>query len=128
MLNRKSLIIASMFLISLSSASQAGTLENLERERAIVLEQLLDPSLSAAEHQAKGNAAKRRLVDMERQVLRDGSLKGRNTPSVRKAFSNYDLTFLIHASAEKKQYFFDLWLEQVGISTETLMAARVGRK
>ena len=34
-------------------------------------------------------------------VLRDDKLTGRNTPQVRRAFANYDLTFLVHASAEK---------------------------
>ena len=55
--------------------------------------------------------------------LRYDILTGRNTPTVRRAFGNYDLTFLVHASAEKNRTLFDLWLTQVGITTETIMVA-----
>ena len=60
--------------------------------------------------------------------MRDGSLKGRNTPAVRTAFQNYDLTFLVHASIEKNRTLIDHWLEQVGVTTNSLMSARVGRR
>ena len=61
-------------------------------------------------------------------VLRDEALKGKNTPVVRRAFSNYDLTFLVHAAMEKKISLMDNWLEQVGVSTGTLMSARKGMR
>ena len=63
------------------------------------------------------------MIDLERMVLRDDSLTARNTPVVRKAFANYDLTFLVHASAERKRGVVDVWLEQIGITTESLMSA-----
>lgn len=123
------------FLVPLAAAivlsagvAQAGTLENLERERAIVVETLLSPSLTAQERQDKIAMSKARLVDLERMVLRDDSLKGQNRPVIRKAFENYDLTFLVHASVEKKLSLMDQWLDQVGISTHSLMNARVGRR
>lgn len=111
-----------------SGMASADSLENLERERAILVESLLNPELSPAERQQRIEAEKRRLVDLERMVLRDDALKGKNTPVVRKAFSNYDLTFLVHASTEKKLSLMDNWLEQVGVSTQTLMAARKGMR
>ena len=61
-------------------------------------------------------------------VLRDQSLVGKNRPVVRKAFENYDLTFLVHSSIEKNQSLIDQWLDQVGVSTHNLMNARMGRR
>jgi hypothetical protein len=109
-----------------AGTAAAGTLENMERERALLIEAMLDPSLGPAERQSRFEAGQRRLVDLERMVLRDESLKGRNTPAVRRAFANYDLTFLFHAGLEKKMAPSDLWLEQVGVSTQSLMAAKKG--
>lgn len=124
----KSILLASAVLALSSGIASADSLENLERERAILVETMLNPELSPAERQQRIEAEKRRLVDLERMVLRDDALKGKNTPVVRKAFSNYDLTFLVHASTEKKVSLMDNWLEQVGISTQTLMSARKGMR
>ncbi len=120
--------IAAAAIVMLAGAVQAATLENLERERGIVIEALLDPSLTPRQRQDKIAVSKRRLVDLERMVLRDKSLAERNDPVVRKAFDNYDLTFLIHASVEKNAALIDHWLQQVGVSTHTLMNARLGRR
>ena len=72
--------------------------------------------------------ARARLVDLERMVLRDDSLQGKSTPAVRNAFENYDLSFLAHASVEQNRSMVDHWLEQVGVSTNSLMSARLGRR
>ena len=71
---------------------------------------------------------KRRPGDLERILIRDKSVIGKNTPQVRLAFENYDLTFLAHASVEKNLSLTDHWLEQVGVSTHSLMSTRVGRR
>jgi len=115
-------------LVLATGFARADTLDNLERERALLVEAMLDPALSPSDRQARIESEQRRLVDLERMVLRDDALKGKNTPTVRKAFANYDLTFLVHASMEKKVTLVDNWLDQVGISTNTLMAARKGRR
>lgn len=122
------LALAAIGLALSAGFAAADTLDNLERERALLIEAMLDPGLAPAERQARIESEQRRLVDLERMVLRDESLKGRNTPTVRKAFANYDLTFLVHASLEKKVSLMDNWMDQVGISTNTLMAARKGRR
>ena len=126
----KTILLAPLAVTIVLSAglAQAGTLENLERERAILVETLLSPSMAAEEREDKIATSKARLVDLERMVLRDESLKGQNRPVIRKAFENYDLTFLVHASVEKKVSLTDLWLEQIGVSTHSLMNARVGRR
>jgi hypothetical protein len=120
-------IAAAGFALS-SGLAAADSLDNLERERALLIEAMLDPALAPADRQSRMETEQRRLVDLERMVLRDDSLKGRNTPTVRRAFANYDLTFLVHASLEKKVSLTDNWLEQVGVSTQTLMGARRGRR
>lgn len=115
-------------LVALSGTAQAGTLENLERERSMTVNTFLDSSLSVGERQAKLDSQRRRLIDMERMVMRDKSLRGKNTKTVRIAFKNYDVTFLGHASAEKGHTMVDHWLTQFGVSTDSLMSTRVGRR
>ncbi len=129
-MNRKTILCLAVFASSLlaSGAALAGTVENLERERAIAIETLLSPNMDPAERQSSLEIARTRLVDLERMVLRDGSLRGRNTPTVRTAFENYDLSFLVHASIERNRSLIDHWLEQVGVTTNSLMSARVGRR
>ena len=114
--------------VCVSAGTQAGTLENLERERAILLQSLLSSDITAEQRQGKVEVSRNRLVDLERMVLRDKTLVGRNTPTVRAAFENYDLTFLVHASVEHDRALLDHWLEAIGVSSETLMNARLGRR
>ncbi len=120
-------ITVAIFAAAIGGAA-AGTLENMERERAILLETILSGDMNAAERESRIQVAKTRLVDLERMVLRDKKLIGRNTPAVRAAFDNYDLTFLVHASTEKSRSIADHWLGQVGVSTTALMNARMGRR
>jgi hypothetical protein len=110
------------------AAAQATSLDNLERERAKLLFNSLDPALAANDRQRLIEPARRRLVDLERMVLRDESLAAKPTAKVRRAFENYDLTFLVHASAEKAATILEIWLREVGVSTSTTLAARVGRR
>ncbi len=120
---------ACAILVAVSATSvTAGTLENLERERAITLSNLISDDLSPIERQDRLRNAKPRLVDLERMVMRDPSLKGENTPDVRRAFGNYDMTFLMHASVEKDRTVIDHWFEQMGVTTSSLMSASVGRR
>ena len=106
----------------------AGSLENLERERAILLETMFSPSIESEARHEKLALEKRWLVDLERILLRDKSVIGRNTPEVRRAFENYDLTFLVHASVDRDLSMVDHWMEQIGVSTQSLMGTRVGRR
>jgi hypothetical protein len=91
-----------------------------------VLETLLDPTLTPAERQESLATVRLRLVDLERMVVRDESLRGRNTPVVRRAFADYELTFLAHTSAEANTTLLDIWLARLGIGSEALAVARRG--
>ena len=110
------------------AAAKAGSLENLERERAMLMQAMLSADLSPKERQGKVTLSRNRLIDLERMVLRDKKLVGHNTPAVRAAFENYDLTFLVHAAVERDRALLDHWMHQVGVSTESLMNARMGRR
>ena len=110
------------------SAAKAGSLENLERERAMLMQALLSSEMSAKERQGKVSLSRNRLIDLERMVLRDKKLVGHNTPAVRAAYDNYDLTFLVHASIERDRALMDHWMHQVGVSTQSLMNTTVGRR
>ncbi|MBL4721695.1 MAG: hypothetical protein JKY20_11265 [Alphaproteobacteria bacterium] len=115
-------------ILALSSNAWAGALENMERERAIMLETLLSGDIVASEKRSRGAISSARLIDLERMVLRDKSLVGKNTPLVRAAFENYDLTFLVHAAAEKNRSPLDHWMTEIGVSTQTILNARTGRR
>jgi hypothetical protein len=115
-------------LTAMAAPASAGSVENLERERAIMLEVMLQSDLTASERYEKITVSKRRLIDLERIVLRDKSLTGRKSPAVKRAFSNYDLTFLAHASTEKNLLVTDHWLEQLGLTSQNVMAASRRRR
>ncbi len=108
--------------------AEAGTVENMERERAILIETLRSADLEAGERANQVEISRHRLVDLERMVLRDDSLKGRNTPTIRRAFANYDLTFMVHSASERQISVIDTWLAQLGLTTQTLMSASQGRR
>ena len=129
-LNLKILFPAAALLAATALAvpAQADTLANMERERALLIETMLDGGIAPAERQVRLEAGQRRLLDLERMVLRDDKLVGRNTPQVRRAFANYDLTFLVHASAEKSRTMAETWLAQLGLTTQSLMSAKRGRR
>lgn len=123
-------LTAAVFVLAagVSISTQARSLENMERERALLLNSMLTSELTPEKRQAKVEVSRNRLIDLERLVLRDKSLVGKSTPSVRAAYENYDLTFLVHASFEHSRTLLDHWLQQVGVSTESLMNARIGRR
>jgi len=115
-------------LLGLALPAHAGSLENMERERAILLEALLSEDVSVQDRQRTVEVTRSRLADLERMVLRDDSLFGQDKPEIRNAFENYDLTFIVHASAEKNRALADHWLSELGLSTQAVMNARPGRQ
>lgn len=102
------------------------SLSNLERERAALVKDLLDPSLDFEARLASIDRRQRQLTDMERMVIRDERLLNSKSPMVKRAFDNYELTFLVHAGAENKQTATAQWLEQVNFSSESVLRARAG--
>jgi hypothetical protein len=126
--NRFVFAAALLLAAGLNFAAHAGSLENMERERALLVDSLISPELTPEKRQTKVEISRNRLIDLERLVLRDKTLVGKSTPAVRAAYENYDLTFLVHASTEHNRTLLDHWLQQVGVSTDSLMKARIGRR
>ena len=130
-MNRKlNIATAAAFLCTAmaAGAAQAGSVENMERERAIMLQTMLDPNMTQEERHAKSTLSQKRLIDLERIVLRDKSLVGRNTPLVKRVFADYDTSFLVHAAAEKNLSVTDHWFEQLGLSAKSLMVSTRRRR
>ena len=115
-------VVASAVLIG--APAVAGSLENLERERSIMVSHLLDADLNVTQRQDKVALSKRRLADLERIALNDKALKDSRSPLVLKVFKNYEMSFLVHSAAESGRSMSTHWLEGVGLSTSDLMNAR----
>ena len=127
-MKRSILVVATIVLSVVCGTVRAGSLENLERERAAMIETILDGGIRNSDRQKKIEISRNQLIDLERMVLRDQSLKGKNTRAVQMALKNYDLTFLVHDSKEKRMSVSDHWLGEVGLTTASLMNARMGRR
>ncbi|MDF1794305.1 MAG: hypothetical protein P1U88_20500 [Thalassobaculaceae bacterium] len=122
------LTLAVSACLTAGGPAAADPLENMERERARLIATLLDPDKEANGRLAEAQVARRRLVDLERIALRDPKTAADTRPIARRAFADYDLTFLAHASIERDMAVLDLWLDRVGVSTARIMGARVGRR
>ncbi len=122
----KSVLLTSVLLTGAASADSLFSLENLERERASLISTMSDPALSMDERQRKAKMIYRRMVDIERMVLRDERIASSDKLIVKKAFANYDLTFLAHASAESERDPYSHWLYALNITPETISRSNVG--
>ena len=119
--------LASAFSLSVNAQS-ALTLENLERERAAMLNTFTSDQITPKQQKMSMNASYRRLTDVERMVLRDDRLLNNQSAIVQRAFQNYELTFLIHASAEKNLLPMELWLSELNISSNSILSTKKGRR
>ena len=68
-LRNLSLIVSFITAIVCSSAAHAGTLENMERERAILIETYLSFDLNEKQRSQRLAISKKRLTDLERLSL-----------------------------------------------------------
>lgn len=127
------LITAFAFVLPTISTVYANSntlfsLENLERERAALLNNLTSTKLSSYEREQQANNIIRRLIDMERMVLRDDRIAASNSIMAKKAFQNYDLTFLVHAGSESKKAPLAHWLNALNITDESINKSRPGAR
>ncbi|WP_340679905.1 hypothetical protein [Paraglaciecola sp.] len=122
-------LVAVTYLSSFSAAAQSNalfSLQNLERERASLLATLTDANISMEVRQQKSNSIYRRMADIERMVLRDERIANSDKVLVQKAFANYDLTFLVHASAERKVQPLSQWMNTLGINAASIAQSKQG--
>ncbi|MFT6776235.1 MAG: biopolymer transport protein ExbB/TolQ [Paraglaciecola sp.] len=109
-------------------ANSLFSLENLERERAALLSAQFDSSLDLDQRQQKVQNIYRRLVDIERMVLRDDRVTSSNSQLAQNAFDKYELTFLVHSSAEKNQPPLSHWMSEVHLTTDNILSAKSGHR
>ncbi|OUS13121.1 hypothetical protein A9Q89_03750 [Gammaproteobacteria bacterium 53_120_T64] len=123
-----------LLLSLLSIAANAGsdmmvtTLEHLERERAQLLQILLSPSREESSVTSRYQDVRRNLQVLEPMIIRDARLTNNpsTSPLVRNAFANYDLTFLVYASREKRKLIIEHWLDQQNLTTQSILQAQIG--
>ena len=125
-LSKTSALIVLLSAGCLTHADELQSLKNMERERAQMVSAFLDTDVTPQERQQYVSSSKRHLVDLERMVLRDDELLGNTSRLVKLVFKNYDLSFLVHASAEAQHGFVEHWLIEVGLSNDAILAARIG--
>ena len=126
----KKTIISVLTLVmtaGMSASAMAGSLENLERERALTVATMLDSTMDVEARWNKLNLSRVRLADLEVMVINDKSLKNNFSNRVKHALSNYELTFLAHASAEYNKSIAAHWFDTVGLNTDQLLASRVAK-
>ena len=119
--------LASLATLGMAATAQAGSIENMERERALVIGQILDPAMSSQMRWERMGYSKRRMADLERIALNDKTLQDSRKPSVLRAFREYELSFLVHAATESQRPITIHWLETMGLTTSDLMNARVSK-
>ncbi|WP_395342778.1 hypothetical protein PN836_001810 [Ningiella sp. W23] len=104
------------------------SLSNLERERSALIADMLDLSLSFDQRHEKLSKRQRQLTDMERMVMRDERLLSSTNFAVKRAFNEYELTFLVHAGAENQQSASAQWLDMIDFDSASVLNAKVGRR
>ena len=126
---KKAFLITLTSLASLGMAlsAQAGSIENMERERALVIGQILDPAMSSQTRWERMGYSKRRMANLERIALNDKTLQDSRKPSVLRVFRKYELSFLVHAATESQRPITVHWLEAMGLTTSDLMNARASK-
>ena len=101
-------------------------LKNLERERAALLSVLIDTNLSFSARQVKANTLLQRLATVERMALNNTATD--NSQLAKQVFSQYDLSFLLHASAEQQQTLIEHWLNQLALSSNDIEQGWAGER
>ncbi|MEG3766414.1 hypothetical protein [Alteromonas sp. 14N.309.X.WAT.G.H12] len=120
------LMMGTLLMSHQAHSNTLFSLENLERERATYLHLLANSALSADERLRQSKQTYRRMVDMERMVLRDERITQSDAPMVKNAFSHYELTFLAHASAESQRTPYSHWLFTLNITPAVLGRSKMG--
>ncbi len=111
----------------ISSSAIADSLNNLERERGLTIAAILDNTIGVEERWSKLSLSRARLADLEVMLINDKSLKNNYSTRVKHALSNYELTFLAHASVEHNKSIAAHWFDTIGLNTDQILASRVAK-
>jgi hypothetical protein len=61
-------------------------------------------------------------------VLRDDRIAESQSVMAKKAFENYELTFMVHAGSESQKTMTAHWLTQLNITEQSINQARIGAR
>ena len=106
----------------------ASSIENMERTRASLISTILDPNLKADNKQSKLLDLKLKLLDKERMVINDKKIIQNPSRYTIKAFEEFELSFLVHASVEKKVDITSHWFNEVGFTSNSLKNTKLVTK
>jgi hypothetical protein len=84
--------------------------------------------LDLNQRQQKVQSIYRRLVDIERMVLRDDRVTSSTSSLAQNAFDKYELTFLVHSSAEKSLPPLSHWMSELQLTTANILSAKAGHR
>ena len=118
------LILLTTFL----NPALANSIDNMERTRASLITTILDPNLEADNKQNKLLDLKLKLLDKERIVINDKKIIQNPSRYTIKAFEEFELSFLVHASIEKKVDITSHWFNEVGFTSSGLKNTKLVTK
>jgi hypothetical protein len=127
-MSKSNIIISIILSFIITNYAKASPVDALERERSKLLNHVLNTNISVKDRQQNLEKSKMKLLDLERITINNKNISKNPSYQTIKAFENFDLTFLVHASLEQEKSLPILWFEKVGLTTNNLMNTRVSRK
>ena len=109
-----------LILSTLFNPVFASSIEDMERTRASLIKVILDPNLNLEKKESQITDLKLKLLDKERIVINDKKIIQNPNRYTIRAFEEFDLSFLVHASIEKSINIPSHWFNEIGITTSNL--------
>ena len=119
------IMLTILLLFTFLNPALATSIENMERTRAALISIMLDANMNADKKQNKLISFKLRLLDSERIVINDKKIIQKPDRYTIKAFEEFELSFLVHASIENNLDISDHWFNQMGLTTSNLENTRL---
>ena len=119
------IMLTILLLLNFLNPALATSIENMERTRAALISVMLDANMNADKKQNKLKSFKLRLLDSERIVINDKKIIQNPDRYTIRAFEEYELSFLVHASIENNLDISDHWFNQMGLTTSNLENTRL---
>ena len=119
------IMLTMLLLLNFLNPALATSIENMERTRAALISVMLDANMNADKKQNKLKSFKLRLLDSERIVINDKKIIQNPDRYTIRAFEEYELSFLVHASIENNIGISDHWFNQMGLTTSNLENTRL---
>lgn len=120
-------VIAGLLVCSAAATATADSVSLMKHGRAELITNLIDPNMDTEKRLEKLSILKRSQMNLEQVVVRDDKLSPRRTANTR-LFREFDRNFLVHASHEANRTLGEHWFQIIGLSSDSLRAARIGRR